>query len=354
MDSADRNIQLFGGFWADLPQAIMASYLPLVVRHPTPTPTVTPGAAGWQRLGNAGMTSTSLAIQGGQLFMGDSRLFASGGGLYQRTLTACDPAPPWTRLDAVSYSVWSIVFQGSQGALAAYADNGMFYSNNSGNVWSQTQSQTGKPRTVASASGNLFFAGTEEDGVYRSDNGGETWVRQSENPTLINVVASNVVATWIGADAKTNGNGEIIDDSQAGVWKLFGASNQPTQVVNGLTGKSRQIWDFAFRTPTEIYIATYDGVYRGNGSDAWQRFGLADTEVLSLEIVSDRLYAGARDPGNAGNPAGVWVTTLAQSDWSPVVSDGWDPTATVRDLLYDGVHCVGLLAATNDGVWVYR
>jgi len=109
----------------------------------------------------------------------------------------------------------------------------------------------------------------------------------------------------------------------------------------------KQVWDFAFRTANEIYIATYDGVYRGMALAAGNPFGLQGKNLSSLELRGDTLYAGVRAEG-------VWQRSINGGDWQPVVSAGWNSTSTVRDLFYDSSTCNGLLAATDDGVWIYR
>lgn len=341
--------QITGGFWAaannprgvSTPDASANLYLPLVAKQqPTPTATTPPPKA-WQRLGNGGLDIVTAATQGDQLFAGDRRNFTENGGLYRRSLAGCDAGPTWTRIGAIGFSVRSIVFHGSQGVVAAFTESGMFYSGDGGNQWAKTTSPLGKPRTVTVSGNNVFFAGTEENGIYSSNDNGVTWTQANKEPLQINALQIDrldATLLWIGANA--------------GVWSFNTVNGRFVENKAGLTGKALEIWGFAVDA-ANIYIATSDGVYKGKGTDTWQPFGRQGSQINSLEIVDNYLYAGAK-PASAGAIGGVWRTPLDGANWTAVTSSGWNETNTVRDLLYEPTYCKGLLAATDDGIWVYR
>ncbi|MFN8491195.1 MAG: hypothetical protein U0350_26600 [Caldilineaceae bacterium] len=314
------------------------NFLPLVVAAatPTPSPTVLPS---WQRLDNNGaLTVAALARQGQQLFVGSRN---GRQGLYQRNLATCQAGQALTPVAlGGATTVLGLVFQDAEGIAAAYGDH-LFYTNNNGQTWIQTGANFTYPRTVAIAGNHAFYAGTESDGIYLSSNGGVDWVVQTKNPQKINQVRLDSLdanSLWIATDA-------------TGVWKLSVDVNRLLQKNEGLSGAGLEDWDFGFDA-ANIYVATSDGVFfRGDRSNAWQRFGqgLQGVKVYSLEIAANQfLYAGT-------SGAGVWRRPLDNSrDWEVVTSVGWNNQATVRDLLYDAQVCKGLLAATDAGVWVYR
>lgn len=301
------------------------------------TPTATPTTSvqrSWQRVGQGGLEVASLDILREQLFVGDRRDFNNNGGLYSRALGNCSNQPDFVRISAIRASVLDIGFQNNQGALATFG-NKIFYTGDGGSTWQQTTSEVGRPRTIAIAGGNVFYTGAESEGIYSSINGGKDWVKQSDQPQAINILQLNASALWIGTDG-------------TGVSILTIGSSVPQERNAGLDNNaSKQVYDFAFRSADEIYIATYDGVYTGDGVGAWRPFGLQGKEMLSLALKDDELYAGGRNQGG-----GVWRRPL-NGDWVRVTSPGWDETYIVRDLLYVN-SCSGPLAATNDGVWSYR
>lgn len=307
--------------------------LPLVVKPP-PTPTA-PTLPHWQRIGQSGLNVAALARQGDQLFAGERKETGYPGGLYKRSLATCATAPDLIRLPNIESSVLGLALQGVQGVVAAY-DIGMLYTTNGGDTWTQSASKVSNPRTVEMSSG-IIYAATENDGLSYSEDGGITWTPRSGEPKAINVLKIQASTVWIGTDT-------------TGVWKLIAGGNAPVQQNNGLNNNaSREIWDLGFAADNMIYLATEDGVYRGTGNtnSPWQPFALELKGLRSLEFVGDQLYAGVLH-------GGVWRHALTGGNWQPVTSAGWNNTLTVRDLFYDTINCHGLLAATNDGIWLYR
>ena len=307
--------------------------LPLVVKALPPTPTASP-APSWQRLGQPHLNLAALAIQGDQLLAGERRE-GYPGGLYTRGLAACAPGPNLTRLSDIDSAVLGLALQGSQGVASAY-DLGMFYTTDGGATWTLARNKVINPRAVVMSPG-IIYVGTENAGIYYSQDGGATWAQRSGEPQAINVLAVSATIVWIGADT-------------TGIWKLL-PGLPPAQQNDGLNNPtSRKIWDFGFHDNL-LYLATDDGVYRGNGNtnSPWQPFDLQLKGLRSLAFVGDQLYVGVLN-------GGVWRHALTGGDWQPVTSVGWDNTYTVRDLLYHDVAgpCQGLLAATNDGIWLYR
>lgn len=314
-------------------------YMPLVLRSiPPPTNTPAPPTSTplpqplWQRVGQAGLNVSAIAIHNGQLFVGERKENGRPGGLYQRPLNSCQLTPDLTRMDVINNSsVLGLAFQGTQGVAATF-DTNLFYSNDNGSSWNQSTTSVTNPRTVAIAGGSVFYAGTEASGIYESTNGGVSWQQLEPDPPAINRVLLDTGTLWIGA--------------QTGVFKR--TLGGMTEITAGLHSESsKQVWDFAFRAANEIYIATFDGVYRGDGANAWQSFGLQGKELYTVEFKDDMLYAGVQR-------GGVWRRAISGSDWVAVTSPGWNSATTVRDLLYDTTTCNGLLAATGDGVWFYR
>lgn len=313
--------------------------MPVVRDDPTLTPTATLQPR-WEHLDkNGNLHTTSLSIQGAQLFVGTRD---GDKGFYQRNLIGCQLEQALTPIDlGETNTVLGMIFHDNKGLLAAYG-NHLFYSTNNGQSWLQTGLNVENPRAVAIANSAIFYAGAETDGVYQSINGGVDWAllkkidKKEINQIRLDALDTNLL--WIATN-------------QGGVLKLTVDLERLVDVNEGLSGASKQVWDFAFDS-TNIYIATADGVFiRSDRDPGWQRFGtnLQNKKILSLELLGNHfIYAGA-------SGAGVWRRPLdGSSDWEAVISTGWNSQATVRDLLYDDQQCHGLLAATDAGVWVYR
>ncbi|MFN8486454.1 MAG: hypothetical protein U0350_02615 [Caldilineaceae bacterium] len=313
-----------------------AIHLPLVARAEPPPP-----SAVWRRVGQSHLNAAVLALGGNQLFVGERKDSGYPGGLYHQSLATCVSVPSLIRIPGIESSVFGLDFNGVQGVAAAY-DLGMFYTNDGLN-WTLSPSSVLRPRSVVISSGAVY-AGTQDQGLYLSENSGATWKQRNGEPIAINVMKIQVSTLWIGTDA-------------SGVWKLIAAGSTPVQQMGGLNNDaSKKVWDFAFASDKTIYLATADGVYLGNGNtnSAWQPFDLQLKGLRTLEIVGNQLYAGVVNDATEGGHGGVWQHSLTGGAWQPVTSAGWNNGYTVRDLLYDASNCHGLLAATDDGVWLYR
>lgn len=312
-------------------------YLPAIVRViVTPIITVTPV---WQRIAGANLRAVKVALQGETLLVGTrGNNTDPTRGLYSGNATNCTNGVTLGRVRAIPVgSVFDIILRGANGVTTSY-DDGIFYTGDGGATWQSGVPAVERPRTVAIVT-DVFFVGTEDNGVYLSRDGGHTWEQRRNEPKNINGVKLDVKAPdllWIGTH-------------EAGVYSLrIGNTDIFAQNQAGLSGKALNIWDFAFAT-TQIYLATEGGVFVGDGVGPWTPFGPTPPGVAfySLELVGNTLYAGAENNG-------VWQKALTGGDWTRVSAPGWNDSNTVRDLLYDTTHCQGLLAATNDGIWLYR
>lgn len=341
--TSNNNFTVTGGFWSapllvpDGTGAVPSRVLLPVIIHPFPTPIP---QATWQRVGGNGMVVAAVATQKGQLFAGIRD--TTPGGLFKKSLASCDATPPLVRVDAVnpSTTVLNIVFKDGLGLIANYGEQGekLFYSPDGGASWQPANTVINNVQTVAIGNTTAFYAGTLEKGIYRSTNTGLNWKQQTTTPANINALKVDTLdqsLLWIATDG-------------GGVWTVrIDLNNRTTEANSGLTGASRTVWDFAFDQANNIYIATFNGVFKWDGA-AWQSFNLTGKKVYSLEIVNDLLYAGTKQEG-------VWRRPLnASRDWEQVSSAGWNNQATINDLFYDAQACHGLLAGTNDGVWIYR
>lgn len=309
------------------------NFLPVIVHQPLPTATPTPR---WQQIATTPPHVDVLRTNNNQLFAGDRSDDPNARGIYRSSACTVNAAFKQT-LGSTRIQDFSFT---DQFGLAATNGDRVYYTSNNGESWQRTNSAMNQFAFAVAFTDGPAYAGTD-DGIYSSTNNGATWIKVNplgNGPSLINVFtyskAENIL--WIG----TYGGG---------VWKHTPGSNLFTQVIGGLADpdSDRRVWDILRRSAGEFYIATTNGVYKGDGTGNWTAFGLQKQQILSLEIVGTSLYAGLRD-------GGIQQTPLGSTDaWTPM--SGIDPKLTVRDLFYDqSGPCKALLAGTTNGIWVYR
>lgn len=318
--------------YEETPATGTSTFLPAVLSRQGP---VAPPQ--WTRLGAPGQVLSELLVNDSQIMVAHRRIAAAGGGIYRGTIaSACttvvfDQPNPAAQIS--SFAANPLVF-----LAGALAEKSVYRSENGGDSWSSSTPLSGPIYSVAvDVSGSTAYAGAD-DGVHRSSDGGINWTSAAA-PINVNVLRTYSNGTlWVG----TNGSGVWINQSSA-AW-------QPAQHSDGLSGDALKVWDFVF-DGVYVYAATEDGVYRAEiGNVNWQPWGLQGKFVRSLELAAGKLYAGL----TAG---GVWQTPLSASppSWTALTGGtGWSASYTVRDLYWDSQTCGGLLAATDDGLWIYR
>lgn len=234
---------------------------------------------------------------------------------------------------------------------------------------------------VAVARNGMLYTGSLGNGMYRSADGGATWVPINNNLTTSDILAvvtdptnSLVVyaGTGIGGIFKTVDGGANWQSINVGL----GSQDIRALAIDPLSGQT-------------IYAATGDrGIYRStNGGATWQpaATGLGSMEVWVVTIdPSDPqvVYAGATDGVyRSSNYGASWMPTTIRVKTKAVVVDSTDPqhiyagtssqgvfrsidgaqtwsaynqgldNLNVHALVLDESGCGLLYAGTQDGVW---
>ena len=162
------------------------------------------------------------------------------------------------------------------------------------------------------ADAGVLFAGTLRDGVFRSDDAGDSWTWVG--PGLEDVQVYSLV---LGEDghllAGTDDDGVFRWSDGTGQWEFYGS---------GLQGTVRRI---VRRPDGHLFAATSSGLYEsGNNAESWQLTGY-DEDVDVVHLAADgTLYIGTELEGTfrSSNGGTTWIHLL-------------DPGAMTMSLLGD-------------------
>ena len=135
--------------------------------------------------------------------------------------------------------------------------------------------------------GTTFYLGTQRDGVFqweKDSDPGATALGLEEH--FITALSVNGESIYAGTD-----RGEIYRSESAGKpWKLVNSTDMAGSGISGLK------W-----IGTTLYASAWgDGVIRSiNGGDSWTPIndGLGEAEVMTMEVVDEKLYVGTYSKG---------------------------------------------------------
>jgi uncharacterized protein (TIGR03437 family) len=214
-------------------------------------------------------------------------------------------------------------------------ESGIFRSNNGAITWVAANTGLGSPTVRALVVFNSqIYAGTA-NGIYRSSDNGSSWTAFNTGITNNSVRAFTVVNNFLFA--ATDG----------GVFRLLISGSSWTQVNSGLQNLNARA---LAAVNEQLFVGTRGGgVFVSTNSGAtWTPFntGLQNLMVLSLAI---RNPIGGAPTLFAGTEAGgVYVRPSGTSNWLQL-NDGLGG-ATVRDLLVSG----NFIFAATQGSGMYR
>ncbi len=168
--------------------------------------------------------------------------------------------------------------------------------------WIHTSGPASVTVSTLAANDSCLFAGTSYHGIYRSTNGGRTWVSSSPELSRKNVLALTIVRSHIFAG--TEHDGVFRSDDNGESW---------TQFNNGLVTPKVQVFAvlgdrlFAGTTWGGIFISTDLG-------ESWQKSdsGLTGPNVLTFHVRGANIFAGTN--------GGLFVSTNQGGRWERVGS----------------------------------
>tara|TARA_B100001758_G_scaffold247581_1_gene266028 strand:- start:918 stop:3626 length:2709 start_codon:yes stop_codon:yes gene_type:complete len=196
---------------------------------------------------------------------------------------------------------------------------------------------------------NILFAGGASGGMFRSTNGGQSWVMTTDPNQLHNV-------TCVSQDKRTGkenvwyfGSGELTGSSASGGGAYYGGNGIYKSVDGGLSWDSLSItatntnsfdsnFDFIWNIETDpsndsldiVYAATYGAIYRSQdgGNDWVKELGSANnpTYYNNVEVTTQGVVYAALS--SDGTDRGIWRSIDGQN-WTNI-TDSLFPTVYGR------------------------
>lgn len=164
------------------------------------------------------------------------------------------------------------------------ADRGIWKSTDGGAAWSQTGpiSSPGAV-SVAAASEQIVYAGSVNDGLFKTVNGGASWQRKSfETRTVLAVAVDPQNAANLFVSVQNSGVFRSTDGGDT--WLLAGSG------LGGNTVHSLLV-TYAGGSPRVLAGVDGNGVFRFE-NNTWSPFGLSGITVYSLSDWASTVYAG--------------------------------------------------------------
>jgi hypothetical protein len=249
-------------------------------------------------------------------------------------------------------------------------EDGLFKSTDRGASWAATGMAGHRVRriTIDERNPNTIYVATFRfenfdqprilSSVFKSTDGGQTWARILDAPTVSAVVVNPKDSAVIYASSRT---GLFAGEGGGGIFKSTDEGRTWASVFNGFDISERHIEDLAIdhNNPSVVYAASVRGVFKTTDAGAtWKKTDL-NKYILTLEIDPSNpaiLYAGAEedddtgasieDPDQRFNPrrrigisaspgaARVFKSTDAGRSWQ-AAGEGFDGEEIVLDFVID-------------------
>ena len=229
---------------------------------------------------------------------------------------------------------------------------------------------------------NVMYAGGVAGGVWKTTNGGTSWVPVGD--LLPNIAVSALAFDPANPEIIFAGTGEGYYNGDglrgAGIFKSVNAGVSWTRIATTDTPDFYYVNDIivSHNNSNNIYIATKTGVWRTiNGGGAWENVliasgGLGCTDlVIRKDKTTDYLFAASSNGSgsaakifrndNASTVAGIWTNVYSESgmDRAAIAVSPSNPnvvyavaSTSVRGIYQYGLHAVWRSTSSGDsGTW---
>lgn len=224
--------------------------------------------------------------------------YDNGNGVYYST----DGGNNWTHLGLEGKVVLSLAFNSNGTLYAGTKQDGLFKTTNMGQTW--TQHQNGiegiEVFRIKINSQNHIFIGSENEGVYRSTDGGESFKQ-------VGLPISHIQNIDFSPDKNF-----IFASTPSGVQRY----NRTTEIWEN-KGLS-EVVSVSVSPSGVLYVATFiDGIYRStNNGDNWEFVSNNVIERYNFKAITDSILIDAAYPNLriSTNSGSFWESTSISSD----------------------------------------
>ena len=295
-------------------------------------------------IGNAAMKDSTCKGASFKRFIKKSGLWLYCSLLL--TATACGRSDP----------VVEIALHPSNPDILYIATNDYIYkTRDSGKTWENISQGMTHSRVISLAIDPLFpanvFAGTKGDAVYKSFNGGQSWI--SKRAGLEDVTISSVVHQLVFGPGSSQ---HIFAATSMGVFESEDAGDSWVKRMDGMIEVLMVVTiDLDPNQPQTVYAGTSGGVYKSvDGARMWQKVndGLVSPEVLksSRALGVTRIKVDPHDSRNVyiATLNGLYKTTNNARLWRKI--GGSLPDHMLSDLVLDSSRKDVLYVTSRKGV----
>lgn len=204
------------------------------------------------------------------------------------SITVCNLTAQWTKCNLPAGALpYSLVIQGNNIFLGTLS-SGVFRSDNGGQSWTEINSNiTNKMIWSISIVDNTVFVGTATGGLYRSTDNGNSWIASN----------SGIVSTTIIKSVVKFNNKFFAASSNKGIYVSDDNGNSWVQHNTGITGL---VAATLLTTDTDMFTAVLQAVYKYDSTNqSWIKTstGIPNNTVSSLAIYNNnsgtkKLFAG--------------------------------------------------------------
>ncbi|MDZ7313007.1 MAG: hypothetical protein ONB45_17205 [candidate division KSB1 bacterium] len=164
--------------------------------------------------------------------------------------------------------------------LLAATEDGIYVSTHRGERWALAGLKGKGIRTIVQdpTRAKIFWAGTEDDGVFRSDDGGETWQPFNHGAQLVTVYT-------IAIDPK-NPDTIYLGTHEGGVYRSDDGGKSWQQKITGLKNLVVHALAILPSNPKIVFAGTINGgLYRStDGGETWEFNSQEDGQVWGLSV----------------------------------------------------------------------
>jgi hypothetical protein len=242
-------------------------------------------------------------------------------------------------------------YRSGKNFLLAYNEIGVGYSADSGRNWNYTLQGFPPAASIDNAldfSNNILLTGTHGDGVYKSTNAGNTWIKTGTTNNLDTLSNSNIFALLKVNNiilAGTCGNGLYRSADNGVSW---------THITNGLPKQSNGSLcvQSLVNTTNAFLIATDQGLFFSRDSGiTWNASNLTGKDVVAV-VANDSVacaavenFTGFNTIYRSVNDPASWSVVFQSGidDWTSMASDG-------KNHFYTGTLSTSNYVSNNDGI----